>query len=380
MKKMLCYVLVLSLLSSVTAFAGAFRIDTNDIVEIPSRRARNDVIYMDFTDVEPGTTPPRLSTTSAGVTTQESDVGGKVVKNNYILRNDATTGRNIVTLNTDGLSGIVGFEMRYKFTSVDGKDFSTFLVQFYNINNKMFHRYLVSSGGEHKFDGGWKNFDHSAVKNKPETWYRLKYVINFDEQTMGAQLWDESENWCYQVLRQPFECENDDALTKIVLDQQTQGQWTIDYIKLSQEETNLIPVYQESKIEKGRPVEKIATPVSRAVNGRINITLDGKYKYTTKSPKLKENKVLVTAKNIATIFNMAYHIKDDKAYMSAGNHKFEISLDGSKFLYNDNSLDLGAKPIAENAQIYVPIEDICRVMGYTCEYSADTNTVSIITQ
>ena len=91
----------------------------------------------------------------------------------------------------------------------------------------------------------------------------------------------------------------------------------------------------------------------------------------------KRQTSLLTAKNIASIFNLGYYITTDGAVIQSGDIKFTVAKDGSGIKKGKNAMTLSADCIAEDKQVFIPIKDIAEALGYECTYDAETNTVVI---
>ena len=128
---------------------------------------------------------------------------------------------------------------------------------------------------------------------------------------------------------------------------------------------------------KGFPAEMIDAPKNNALAKKTNIKFNGRYMFTTQAPIVSGDEVLVTAKNIATMFNMAYQ-RNEKGY-TLKNALTEITFasDGSSAKKNNASLNLSADCVIKGIQLFVPISDVAEALGLECSFNKETNEVVI---
>lgn len=388
LKKFISIIASASLICSASAFAAAVRIDPKSVVEIPNRSKANDVFYEDFTSVEEGTVPSSASSTSGSdgyVTTASHDIGGGVTKNCYEIadtnHNAAYGGPNgTISVGTQS-GGILGVEIRYKYVPTGSSDWASFEIRFLDSAGKQFSRTVVASAnGTTNFNyGGTGNAALEKTRIAHDTWYTLNYIIDFDEQRLDAMLKNEGTGVITQVSDSEYYSETGSKNLKSLnfVASYYGGTYVIDYVRVSKESERMGTMETDLNIQKGRPAEYTAKPVTHAVAEKTNITLDGKYKYTTKDPKVEGEAVLVTAKNIASIFNLGYYITADGAVIQSGDTKFTVAKDGSGIKKGNTAMKLSADCTAEDKQVFIPIKDIAEAIGYECTYDAETNTVVI---
>ena len=103
--------------------------------------------------------------------------------------------------------------------------------------------------------------------------------------------------------------------------------------------------------------------------------MDGKYKFTTKAPKVMDGNVLVTAKNVASFFNLAYAVTDSGEVIKTDSQEYTVTEDGIK--KDSSAMKLSAKPVKDGAEIFIPIGDIAKELGYEYSYDATANVVTI---
>lgn len=382
-KKTYCLALVVAMIINIIfpVCAFAFALRTNPKAKAASRQSAKDVLFMDFTELEEGELP-KGSIVSGTVTTAEYEVDG--YKKNCLEILDTTSAKDYsgssIYIPVGSHKGIMGFEVRYKYLPDSASQWNAFSVELYGDDSKnMISRTVVASAdGSTNFNYGGP--DSGALEKERvshNTWYTLKYIIDFNTGMIDATLKNEGTG---VVKIDPdnmfYTDETINELTKIrFLSQAYSGTWVIDYIRITKDETR-IDYY--STIQKGVTPKMIQGPVSHAVSEKINICLDGKYKYTTDKPYIsKIGNVMVTAKNIAAILNLNYYKNGDKYIIS--NNSVELAMFDGK-----NNAELKAKQInmpcsAEKRknQLFVPIEFVVKQFGYNSEFKNDENVFYI---
>lgn len=387
-KKLISLIASASVLCSSLAFAAAVRFDPYSVVEIPDRRKPNDIFFEDFTSVEEGFLPSSTSgqkNDNINVTTASYDIGGGAEKNCLViddLNHAAAYSGGQATVSVGNQTGLIGVEIRYKYLPSETSNWASFEMQFKDLAGKQISRTCVASGnGTTHFNyGGPGTYALEATRIVHDGWYTLTYVLDLDEKRLDGMLTNETTGVVTQTLNSEYYQDGGNNLTNLnFVASYYGGTYVIDYIRVTKETGRMEESETVDNIEKGRPAETVAKPVSHAVKEKVNITLDGKYKYTTKNPVVEGEAVLVTAKNVASIFNLSYYMTVDGAVIKSDKNLYTIAPDGSGIKKNKNPMSLSASCKAEDKQVFIPIGDIAEDLGYEYSYNSETNTVEIKT-
>lgn len=392
-KRVVSLVSGIALLCSVSAFAATSKSDTKE-VEATSTRGANDLFYEDFTGVEPGVVPGTVSgsTNDYGyVTTDTSDIGGGIEKNCLMIV-DTTPAREYqgpgATFNIGSYSaenGIISVEFRFKYIPDDQSSYVNFEMQF-NGSNGMLSR-TVSASDNGAFIANFGADGSQTIRNSPFThnvWNTYRVYFDFENHVMDVYYEEEATGGVVAAYANiPFD-ETMNNLSRVYFNVQVfSGTLCFDYAKVTKENARLdvaaIEEEMSASIVKGVPAEQIPAPVSTPVKDRINIKMDGIYKYTTTAPILSGDTVLVSAKNIGNFFGMAYIKTADSYTLTNAENEIVFSADGSSATNSGKPLSLFASCVVEGNQLMVPIADIAEALGYSASYSADTNEVTITT-
>ena len=394
MRKLLCILLALSLVLGCTtvAFAEAMREDPKAKSKAPKRFEDTDVCYEDFTGVEPGNLPSTISANSNTIYTEMYEVLPGYKKNCLVvddLTHDNTYSGVTAYYNFGSLKGKKEITIRYKYLPTDGaiKDWCSFIFGFYSAKG-MFSRTVVASanGATHFNYGG---VDSTAVENgcmNQDTWYTLTYVINFepddDSSYLSAKLFNEGKKTTGSKSNAYwYEGNEHNELSRIMFQSSMYGgKYVIDYIRVR--DGKYITETEETdpfaNIQKGVTQIKIPAPVNDAVEGRVNVTLDGNYKYTTLAPYVAPNgSVMVTAKNLADMFGLGYLRKGSEYTVTIDTKEIVFTPDSASAKSGAKTITLTDKAVANGTQLFVPADVICDAAGYDCTYDAATNTLVV---
>lgn len=389
-KRIISFVTLIFVLCSSAVYAEAYRKNYRKEVEAVSRERETDILFEDFTSVAPGQLPSGVIVNSAneyGYTTSGIvDIGGGVEKNCMLLvdtKNTQDYAGPAFSVNWASMKGLVGIEVRLKFIKdeiPDAKDWATVLLFPRGTAGNITRLYAGSGSGRFVIhNGATAQSEFASTAVRPEEWWTVKFVIDTDNKKVDVQALHEPTGKLFQSFDQSY-YPNDtpEDVTGIMIQTQVySGTWAVDYVRLTEEKTRLMDQSESEDFERGCEQTLTPGPVSSAVSGRTNIMVDGIYKYTTKEPKLDGDNVLVTAKNIATFFDMAYYTDGDKLIMKNDDTEFEIAKDGSEIKKDGKAFTASASLIAEDKQVFVPIKDIAEALGYTYEYNSETNTAAI---
>lgn len=129
--------------------------------------------------------------------------------------------------------------------------------------------------------------------------------------------------------------------------------------------------------DKGMPANIVDDPVSYAVPGRINIKLNGEYRYFYDEPKIVDGRVLLPFRELFEFFGMEVSWDQEKlsAKASSKDNEIIITVDDEKAYVNgkENILDVPAKII--NNRTYVPVRFVGESLGYVVRWDSDEETV-----
>lgn len=394
MRKLLCLILVLSLVLGCTtvAFAEALREDTKAKGKTPKRFDATDVAVEDFTGVPEGTLPSTVTGNSSDIRTEMHEVLPGYFKNCLVIddkSHDNTYTGLTAYYNLGGLKGKKEITIRYKYIKTEGsiRDWCSFIFGFYS-SKGMFSRTVVASanGATHFNYGG---VDSTAVESgcmNQDTWYTLTYVINFepddDSSHLSAKLFNEGKKTTGSKSNAYwYEGNEHNELSRIMFQSSMYGgKYVIDYIRVRDGKylTEIEETDPFANIQKGVTQIKIPAPVNGAVVGRVNITLDGNYKYTTLAPYVAPNgSVMVTAKNLADMFGLGYLRKGSEYTVALDSKEIVFTPDSASAKSGSKTIALTDKAVVSGTQLFVPADVICDAAGYDCAYDAATNILVI---
>ena len=384
-KKVLCAVMACSIVLSASAFAAGTKENTKLSDGSGSNRGQtNDILFDDFTSAEEGAFPAgwSIANNNGEITTEKVDTGAYGKKNCLLLidkTSDASWGGPTAKLSVGNLNtGIVGFEVRLKYTPDESSAYTVLNILLQNAAGaNVVSSFTPSAGGSFVV----RNTSSSSVPLMPietDTWYTIKYFVDFDNGRYDALMTNETTGAIASQLNLEFATDTDkDTITTFTtLSECYGGTYTYDYVRVTKEESRLNSVLDDltANIEKGVPAEMIDGPVSHAIGSKINIKVDDIYMATTEEPRLSGEEVLVTAKNIANMFNMVYVRNDEGFTLKNDEVEFSFGPDGSP-----SGAQLSAAPEVDGVQLFVPIKDIVTAMGYSYSFDSANNVVNIST-
>lgn len=388
-KRIICCLVSVSLLASSVVFAAGTKNNTKASLfgEKGVVLNENDVVYLTFEDVAEGEVPEGWSIggTNGYVDTEVIDNGKGKEKNMLRIvdtsHDSAYTGPEVVYWFDPIDKGIVKYETRFKYTPDGTSTFSLMNFTLRNANKKnIVSGYIPPSGKAFVV----RDTSVSAVSMIPigkDRWYTLTYYVDLDKGVYDAMLLDESSNQISSKfdLRFASDLTKDTVAGARFLGESYGGIYHVDYIRVSKEtmrlEDALVAMITDDM--KGFPAEMIDAPKNNALAKKTNIKFNGRYMFTTQAPIVSGDDVLVTAKNIATMFNMAYQ-RNEKGYtLKNALTEITFALDGSSAKKNNTSLNLSAACEIKDVQIFVPISDVAEALGLECSYNKETNEVVI---
>ena len=334
--------------SSSTGFAATWRHSRKGQAKLPDRGGKNDYFFEDFSGTEPGTMPAGMtggSNSNGYITTEVTDIGGGVMKNCFKL--------------------------------VDESQWSSFVFAWYSPEGMISRTACASGNGTINFNYGGQDSTKVTPENvKHDNWYTLRTVVDFDLALMDAEFTDDSTKETMQLLdKQFYSAGTFSNLSKIeIRSSEYGGSWYIDYIRVYKAPARFEEKIVDVKKGSAEP-DKVPGPKTYATAGRTNILMDGKYKFTTKAPKVMDGNVLVTAKNVASFFNLAYAVTDSGEVIKTDSAEYTVTEDGIK--KDSSAMMLSASPVKDGAEIFIPIGDIAKELGYEYSYDAAANVVTI---
>lgn len=394
MRKLLCILLALSLVLGCTtvAFAEAMREDPKAKAKVPKRFEDTDVCYEDFTGVEPGNLPSTISANSNTIYTEIYEVLPGYKKNCLVvddLSHDNTYTGVTAYYNFGSLKGKKEITIRYKYLPTDGaiKDWCAFIIAFYSQKGMLSRTVVGSADGKTHFNYG--GIDSTTVETSPinhDTWYTLTTVIDFDAEDnasyLSARLFNETKKTTgMKTNAYWYQGEGHEDVNRVMLQSSMYGgKYVFDYIRVRDGKyiTDVEETDPFADIKKGVEQIKIPAPVNGAVAGRVNITLDGSYKYTTLAPYAAANgSVMVTAKNLADMFGLGYLRSGSECTVTVGDKAIVFTADSDKAKAGNKTVTLADKAVLSGNQIFVPADVICDEAGYACTFDAASNTLVI---
>lgn len=373
--------------SSSTGFAATWRHSRKGQAKLPDRGGKNDYFYEDFSGTEPGTLPAGVSGGSNAngyITTEVTDIGGGVMKNCFKLVDEShETGVGSTpssAINFGNLKGLVGIDIRFKYvpTAADSL-WSSFVIAWYSPEGMISRTVCASGNGALNFNYGGQDSTKVTPENvKNDNWYTLRAIVDFNLSLMDAEFTDEGTKQTTQLLDKQFYTPGTFSnLSKIDFrSSEYGGSWYIDYIRVYKATERFEEKIPDIKKGSAEP-NKVPGPKNVAAKGRTNIMIDGKYKFTTKAPKIADGNVLVTAKNVASFFNLAYAVTANGEIIKTDSEEYVVALDGSGIKKGSSAMKLSATPVKDGLEIFIPIGDIAKDLGYEYSYDANTNVVTI---
>ena len=364
LKRILCLVLAISVLTSgFVAFAESRRINPRKVQKPLDRTTENTVMLYDFNGDEEGTAPKGFAS-NATLTVASHEVKKDFNKKCFQITDTShDSGYTGPTTNAPlaKTSGCISVEMRYKYVPVEPSKFASVIFAFDSGGKRVARFTIASSNGASIFCD-----KHSLETTRilSNSWYVLKVIFDFEENCMDALLINEATGVSKTVKNVDWYT----AGTYTTLDtfalqgMSYGGTWVIDYIR---QENNVERATLGDNIVKGKPQINIPSPISHSLKGRTNLTLDGKYKYTTIAPVVDGDKAFVTAKNLARILGLTYAKNGDGAVISFKDKNFAVSAD---------------KSTTVEGQLMVNVEDVAKAFGIGYVLDKENNTIVLTTK
>lgn len=392
MKRIISLILAVLLLCPTFAMADATKAPKKDYYAKKSATAvssnkyakqDNDIMLYTFADVAPGSLPGGIAGSGnyGSVTTELIDVDG--MQKNCLVIEDTDPGDSsngvTGTIALGGKSGRIGLEYRMKYIPDEKSGWVNYTMDFYG-DKGYYSRFMIhSSTGVLRFNNTG-NHNMGFEKIQPDAWYTIKYIIDTDKKIVEAVFINEATD--KRMSAYETEPLNDGKILNNIKFQTLKygGKLVFDYIRVTEEE-DLLSEAEDRSIQKGRPQIRKAAPVAKPVAGRINVMVDGEYKYTTQKPYVSANgNVMVTAKNLALMFGLEYS-REGSVYTIA-NDKTTIVIDMTSGTCEANGKKAALKEAAaENGvQLFVPVESVATILGAAYEYDEASELVTITTK
>ncbi len=124
---------------------------------------------------------------------------------------------------------------------------------------------------------------------------------------------------------------------------------------------------KETFVDKGLPAPIISDPVSYAVDGRINIKLNGKFVYFYKEPVIIDGRVLLPFRELFEFFDMRVKWDDENKTAVADNSltEIKITVDNNKAYVNGEEKILDVPPMLIDESTYAPLRFVAESLGYS---------------
>lgn len=365
------------ILCDVLAYADALKVNPRHSKAKVSLKTSDTIALFDFYDSEMGLSPEGF-TKHNNLTTKVYDVGNAVKKNCLELEDttlDESYSGPMTTTYFPENSGVVSFEMRYMFIPTSGQPYASAVFGF-DTNGVRISRFTIAS------QGGIAVFNDSQYLDPQYmvsgSWYRLKVVFDFDNQVLDCAYTNEATGVTRSAKDIPWytsgRYKSLDSLT--IQGSSYGGKWVVDYIHLKKNAKRLA---DEIVVEKGKPQVNVPSPVSHSVKGRTNITLDGKYKYTTVAPRDTGKNVFVTLKNLALIMDLKYYKDGNVFVVASGDNELVFTDNSFEAKGTGANMTLSEKSYVDDGQLMVPVKDVSEYFGYGYSFDSTTNTVKLTT-
>ena len=129
--------------------------------------------------------------------------------------------------------------------------------------------------------------------------------------------------------------------------------------------------------DKGMPAKIVDDPVSYAMPGRINIKLNGEYRYFYDEPKIVEGRVLLPFRELFEFFGMevSWDAESSSAKAVSAESEIQITVDNEKAYVNGEEKLLDVPATIINNRFYVPVRFVGESLGYVVRWDSDERTV-----
>lgn len=386
--KIISLICVFMLAASCCANAAALRKDIKQSGSSLDRSKSNDILYLDFSgsDFPAGVT---VGTGDGKIYLDTYEVMPKQKKNCLVINDtsyDTTYSGITARIATGTQTGLVGVEIRYMYDydPEQPSTYGSFIMALNDSAGQMLSRHVIaSSNGSSQFNyGGDSSKAMESTKIAANTWYTVKWIVDLDEKRMDFSFLNEGTGAVTNVYDAGYYTSGAGGNNLGRIDLQSSmygGKYVFDYVRVSREKARMSDAADDADdgsadIGKGVESEKVAPPSNAAAVGRININLDGIYKFTTQDPYEKDGRIMATAKNLASFFNMGY-VREGATCL--------INTPSGILMIKDGGAALGDKSVAvaseeKDGQIFISVEDLCAAVGgYDCSYDSDAKIMNI---
>lgn len=394
MKRKITYLLisvaVLCSCFSVSVFADAEKADKNDLSALRTIISPKDIFCDDYTDAVVGSLPSGYSTMNdhAGyVKVAEYDVtfdDGTVVRKNCLELDDIygdTIGQYMWAgpgfyRTFKGHGPRIAIEARMMFVEKTTPHFAN---ELYTMSDNTYvTRWVASNGTGVPTWYSRVGFTEELPAFQKGIWYTHRIVIDLENNMAQIRVTAPQLGIDKTYTELGF-CDkpaiNVEYINKIFYDSQTgDGKMVFDYIKAEADPEDLPGagefVHPDELIE---PVWCEA-PVEHPVKGKVNLMVDGEYKYIATPMYIEDGVTMIYFKNLVTLF-------DGKVNADAG-----VTLNGVSITFNADSKTaivngvekyMNASALEKDGKLFVPLRFAATEAGFNVGWNGETTTVLI---
>lgn len=360
--------------------------------EEASKPTGETLYFNDFSSETVGETPVSVSISgSSGSAIVVSDKD----KGNCVKLTDTDEGYGGVDLarTFSAVDEPVAYEVEFQWLSGTGNVGMYVLMGNSGANAFQLVTNTANSNLSYENKNGNQNFPGSGIPLKKGEWYKVRVVLDVKNQTAN-----------FTVKSDAYKGINTNALIKsVTYDEKTNtiatgmiplkgdftssisrvtfrtGRWEseflVSYIKV---ETKPVDLIGKNEI-KAPDAPTVLAPQPHAVEDEINIKLNGEYVYSYIKPIMRNDRVLVSVRNILEMFKMevtwdeeteTVTAKDDKNTVVLKNNDVNILVNGET-----KTTDVPAQLYGD--RIYVPLRFLSECFGMTVDWDDATQTVII---
>lgn len=384
MKKIIALLTFISLISTLTLNSYAWAIRGPRYEEEGGiSKGKDDIFFEDFTSYEEGSKPTSIivkDTAADPISIVAYDTPDQKGKN--CLYYHDTTGAPSVTIKVPETKEPVTLELRMKFCPTTTPGFG-FIMYFKGNGSEAFRLTKFSAENDSLcFVNSSGNNTFSKNADFKDQWFTIKVRIDSVNKESGVILeneklatteldlkratnvWHDKENSRVMAYSQSWYNEYaGDKVDEIVLQaygSATQGDYYIDYIKLTENVAEFKPVKER---QEGAKYETITDPAVRFVPNVINLMYKGDIKYFANPVKTVNGRAIVDAKSFASWYGLSlsetdgvYELKGDKGTIS-------FKLNEYSYTFNGNTVSTDTAPQKINGCVYIPVKSFANTLG-----------------
>ena len=348
--------------------------------------------FNDFSDETVGETP---------ITATISGSGGSA-----IVVSDKDKGNCVKIIDTD--EGYNGLDLAKTFSAIDGPVAFEVEFQWLSGSGNVGMYVLMGNSGANAFElttntansnlcynnkNGNQNFPGSGIPLKKGAWYKVRVVLDVKNQTAN-----------FTVKSDAYKNLNTNALIKsVTYDEKTntvatgiiplkgdytgsisrvtfrtgrwQSEFLVSYIKV---EKNPVDLIGKTEI-KAPDAPIVSAPQPHAVEDEINIKLNGEYVYSYIKPIMRNDRVLVSVRNILEMFKMEVTWDGETETVTAKDENNTVVLKNNdvNILVNGEVKKTDVPAMMYGDRIYVPLRFLSECFGMTVDWEQETQTVII---